>query len=158
MHSLFHNRYTKRADGDVAMDEATRSLAFFNAVRGSPPAVISATLKSVLNAWCTAGNFGATVGPCVFCQTVGCDTLDHFAVCAQLCRVAGQCLHASLPEVDRHLVPVHGTSYVSACHMYFSLLCYNRCRTGTAKFTRGMYESFLLRQLGVDKKLRLAIS
>ena len=110
----------KRVSEVEALEEADRSLALLNLVRGTFPAVAAATLKTVLNAWCTAGNFSNEEGICVFCGLENSDHLNHFSHCEVLSSTASKCFKHFLPCVDRHLVAIHELKYVNACFMYIA--------------------------------------
>ena len=115
IHALLIRRYSKRASFEAAQDEAYRAIALLSIVRGAFPAATATALKTILNAWCTAGNFSSAVGACVFCGLENGDSMEQFSKCGHLNDVAQRCCRQALPEVSVHIAPMRASNYANAC-------------------------------------------
>ena len=108
-----------------------RQLRILGCASKMKPSLCSAALKTIVDGWCTPGNFGNTVGSCPFCGSEENDKLEHFATCAGVGEAVRFAWRIDMPSLDRHLVPYSADDDCWAVkHMFCLASVYNSCRHG----------------------------
>ena len=142
--AVLQKRFARKSTHVVATAEVSRALRLLGCASKMKPSLCSAALKTIVDGWCTPGNFGNTVGSCPFCGSEENDKLEHFATCAGVGEAVRFAWRIDMPSLDRHLVPYSADDDCWAVkHMFCLASVYNSCRHGR-QFSKQAYKSFRL--------------
>jgi len=156
-----HSSWLQSGEREAAAKFAREGVEFLAACAGkAPPSLLMTLLRTLLDAWTTANNFGHGLRACTFCGHDSGDNCFHFSDCCEL-RGAYDDVPGIAPLVSFHwcFIPDvcdHDSLLRALVHIHCVYSCFNHCKHGIP-FNRRMYWSFIDKAMRDSNTMRSAM-